>query len=231
MALDAEEKLYQALARAYEVMSDTQLFQSLANDIDRYRRSGDTVPEEPDRTVLLRFRAALRKTTQPAGYLQILVDYYKETKDFRFLETVPDAVIGHTAARIYDALAAMRSGLELIGDEAAVNRVAQHLAQRRDEVETDVDRRALSLLEFLVERRAGDLAHGAGPHVAAAIAALRSAFKGKWAAGEPLLMARFLEAGTTPTEREVPCPDHSPSPQQPTASPWGPMGAAKHPSP
>src|SRR5262249_55575384 len=55
-----------------------------------------------------------------------------------------------------------------------------------------VDRRALDLLECLIERRATELKNQPGPHAKAALAALQSAFKGEWLSGEPRLMADFL---------------------------------------
>ncbi len=200
MALDAQAQHTTALERAYEVMNDWQIHQSLRRELGRYTRTGESIPEELDQTVFMRFRAALRKTGRPRDHLRLLKEYYEATKDFRLLEAIPDAVIGQTAAKIYDFLGHLRAGLSLIGDEATINRMARCLAERRTAVKTDVDRRALNLLEYLIERRACDQTHGAGQHLTAAHAAIQKAFKGAWAPGEPVLMARFLEAAVTVVE-------------------------------
>src|SRR6185312_734450 len=75
---------------------------------------------------------------------------------------------------------------------AAVDELAAHLAKLRQHAQTPVDRRALDLLECLIQRRAAELKNQAGPHAKAALAALQRAFKGEWSPGEPRLMADFL---------------------------------------
>ncbi|MGE5193141.1 MAG: tetratricopeptide repeat protein, partial [Deltaproteobacteria bacterium] len=51
---------------------------------------------------------------------------------------------------------------------------------------------ALDMLEVQVERRAAEVQNQAGPHVAAALAALQRADKHEWSEGEQRLMADFL---------------------------------------
>jgi predicted Zn-dependent protease len=148
---------------------------------------------------MLRFRAVLRTAGRPGRHLGLLRAYYETTKDFRLLEALPSAVLGQTAAKIYDFLGDVRQAVELVGDEAVIDRIAKHLAARQADAASDVDRRALHLLAFMVERRAADQAQGAGPHLDRALAALDAACTGDWAPGEPVLAARFLEsAGALP---------------------------------
>ncbi|MBN1418812.1 MAG: hypothetical protein JXP34_08550, partial [Planctomycetes bacterium] len=192
MALDEKAKNRAARIRTYQVTDEWQVRASLQHDLQKYRREGDAVPEELDEDVLFRFAAVLRKSTQPRPHMEVLREYYETTKDFRLLECLPEAVIGQTAGKIYDFLRTAGDVIALIGDEATADRLEKHLAEMREKAQTDVDRRALFLLESLVEGRAADQANGAGPHADAALAALKAAFKGEWADGERVLMARYL---------------------------------------
>ncbi len=108
------------------------------------------------------------------------------------LTGLADAVVGHTAEKVYPFLSGMKMLLTEVGDEATVDELAAHLTKLRQRVQTTVDRRALDLLECLIQRRATELKSQPGPHAEAALAALQRAFKGEWSPGEPRLMADFL---------------------------------------
>lgn len=192
MALDNKAAHQEALIGRYNVVSEYQIRRLLDNALNRYRRRGKHIPEELDEEELRRFRALFRKATRPSRYTYILQQYYRETKDFRLLETLPEAIIGQSAAKIYDLLGNLKHVLELIGDEATCDRIQAQLVNERKRAKSAVDLRGLHLLEFLVERRAADQAHGKGPHVAAALTALKAAFKPAWQDGEQELMAKLL---------------------------------------
>jgi len=68
----------------------------------------------------------------------------------------------------------------------------QRIGEVRNRAESEVDQRALDLLEALVKRRASEVLNQPGPHVDAALAALQRAFQRDWTEGEPRLMADFL---------------------------------------
>ena len=103
-----------------------------------------------------------------------------------------DAVIGHTAGKVYPFLQGMRSVLEEVRDEATADQIIQQIKAVRGRAKTVVDQRALDLLEALVERRAAEVQNQPGPHVNNALAAMQRAFKGTWSVGEPRLMVDLL---------------------------------------
>lgn len=191
-ALDAREKHREAKIRVYMKSNEWQVAESLRRELGRYRRQGEEIPEELGEDVLLRFAAILRKASHPQNHTYLLRQYYEATKDFRLLETMPEAILGQTAAKIYPFLGSLDQVIRLIEDEATVDRIESHIRKLREGKRSAVDQRALFLLEFLVERRAADQAHGTGPHVAAALAALRGALREEYREGEPVLMAGFL---------------------------------------
>ena len=79
-----------------------------------------------------------------------------------------------------------------VRDEATADSIVERLAEVRQRAATPVDRRALDLLEVLVERRAAELINQPGPHADKALAALKRAFQREWSPGEKRLMADLL---------------------------------------
>ena len=153
---------------------------------------GGHPPTQVDQEVLFQFAALFEKSSNPRNHLDLLRQYYQLTRDFRLLTGLADAVVGHTAGGVYPLLSQVRPVLAEIGDEATVDELVSHLAKVRARAKTDVDRRALDLLEMQVQRRAAELKNQGGPHGDAALAALQRAFKGEWSPGEPRLMADLL---------------------------------------
>jgi Flp pilus assembly protein TadD len=128
----------------------------------------------------------------PQRYLDQLQQFYQASHDFRLLARLPDAVIGHTAERVYPFVQGMQSVLEDVRDEATADEIVKRIAEVRPRAKTAVDQRALDLLEALVERRAAEVQNQPGPHRDKALTAMQRAFKGEWSQGEPRLMADFL---------------------------------------
>src|SRR5262249_3216491 len=118
--------------------------------------------------------------------------FYQASHDFRLLSGLPDAVIGHSAGRIYPFVEGMNDVLGEVRDEATADEIVKRIAEVRPRAKTDVAKRALDLLEVLVERRAAEVVNQPGPHREKARAALVRASKGEWSPGEPRLMADFL---------------------------------------
>ncbi|MDZ7617362.1 MAG: hypothetical protein U1E05_10170, partial [Patescibacteria group bacterium] len=79
-----------------------------------------------------------------------------------------------------------------VREEATVDQIVEHLTVVRRRAQTDVDRRALDLLELIIERRAGELLNQPGPHGEKALAAMRRAMSTDWTPGEPRLAANLL---------------------------------------
>ena len=78
-------------------------------------------------------------------------------------------------------------------NEATADQILERLVEVRDSAETPIDRRALDLLEALVERKASEVLNEPGPHIDAAVIALKRAFERDWANGEIVQMANFLD--------------------------------------
>ena len=150
------------------------------------------MPSQLDKDVLRVFAAVFAKAQSPQNYLRQLREFYQATHDFRLLAGLADAVVGHTAGQVYPFLQQMGTVLSEVRDEATADSIVEHLAEVRSQAKTEVNRRALDLLELLVERRAAELLNQPGPHIERALAAMQQAFKGTWTAGEPRLMADFL---------------------------------------
>jgi Vault protein inter-alpha-trypsin domain/von Willebrand factor type A domain len=193
-ALDQPERARDARIRGWETVEEWQLNQLVQVDIQDQSRTGDEPPPELDPDVPLRLSALLRKAAEPQYQLWNLRQLYGATRDFRLLECVPEGVLGHTAQGIYGFLQASGELFALIQEEATIDRLQAHLEQLRAGERTDVDRRALFLLEFAMLRVAADQAQGTERHAAGALAALSAGRKIAWSEAEPGLMARFLAA-------------------------------------
>jgi hypothetical protein len=203
----------------YAVLGDWYL---LADQQDRYRRakievfmakpeyrinnwltgkrqpwnvSDVSLPSELDEEVLYAFQALFEKSNQPENYLQQLVEFYRACGDFRLLQVLPDALLGRTSQQIYPFLMRLQDKvLNEVRDEAVVGKILDRIAVLRSTSESDLDLRALGLLEAIVERKAAELLDQPTPHVKAAIAALQLAFEREWADGEVRQMANLLES-------------------------------------
>jgi tetratricopeptide (TPR) repeat protein len=201
LAANRREQYERASVAAYRTTDEWYLHQMLSIPLRPWQVGDGHLPTEVDREVLFQFAALLEKSSNPQQHLALLGQWYQLTRDFRLLAGLADAVVGHTVAGVYLFLSATGPVLAEIGDEATVDELSTHLAKVRGRAKTEVDRRALDLLEMLVRRRAAELKNQAGSHAEAALAALRRAFKGDWAPGEPRLMADLLAGlGAIPQE-------------------------------
>ena len=154
--------------------------------------NGDAPRRELDADVPRAFVALLEKSSDPQQHLELLRQFYQATHDFRLLAALADAMIGHTAGEVYPFLAELHPLLEEAEDEAAVDSIVQRIAEVRRRTETEIDRRALDLLELAVECRAAELKDQPGPHAERALAAFRRTRRRQWSPGEPRLMSDLL---------------------------------------
>ena len=192
MVLDRRGDYERVMVDVFTVTGEDQLRNWLSRRRQQWQSRRDGTPGQLDERVLFAFRALLRKSNMPQNNLSHLQQFYKVSQDFRLLEGLPETVIGHTAAGVYPYLSGMRSVLTEVRDEATADEILARLIKVRDRAKTPVDRRALDLLEALVERRGAELHNQPGPHTAAALAAMRRAFEHEWAPGERELMADYL---------------------------------------
>ncbi|MBT6154013.1 MAG: hypothetical protein HOL01_17015 [Planctomycetaceae bacterium] len=161
-----------------------------------YGYNNRPVPTELDENVLFAFRALFEKSPNPRAYLSTLRQSYTACRDFRLLRMVPDGVLGRTPQQVYPFLVELHSGLlREVRNEATADEIVSRVKELRANRElTVIDKRALDLLECLVERRSAEVINQPGPHADAAVAALKRAFKHKLADGEIRQMASFLDS-------------------------------------
>ena len=153
------------------------------------RRRGNSILRIP-----LAFSALLEKANDVQNHLDLLQSFYAATHDFRLLAALANAMVGQTAGKVYPLLQGLGGALAEVRDEATADSLVDEIARLRGRAKTDVDRRALDLLEMQVERRAAELQNQPGPHRDRALAALVRSWKGQWSPGEPRLMADLLAA-------------------------------------
>jgi len=197
MAVGRREDYRRAMIAVYKTVEDWRLNNWLWRKLEPWRRHGgdrpgSPMPAELDKEVLLAFAALLEKSSQPQQYFWQLREYYGQTRDFRLLAGLADAMVGHTAGRVYPMLEQTGTVLAEVQDEATADALVEQIDQVRKRAKTAVDERALDLLEVLVQRRAAELKNQPGPHAERALAALRRAFKRQWSPGEQRLMADVL---------------------------------------
>ena len=192
MVNDQKQKHERALIEAFKWTEEWQLRQWLAQKLRPWQRRDVAPPSELDKDVLRIFAALFEKAGHPQNYEWQLRQFYQATRDFRLLGVLADAVVGHTAGRVYPFLQSIRSILGEIRDEATADSVVEHVAEARQRAKSAVDHRALDLLEVLIERRSCEVLNQPGPHTDRALAALKRAFQREWSEGEPRLMADLL---------------------------------------
>ncbi len=203
MVVDRREDYEQALIAVYKTMDEWRISNALSQKLRRWQRSKGELPGELDKNVLRMFAALLQKSNHPANHLGQLRQFYQATHDFRLLKSVAEGVIGHTAGRVYPYLNRMTSVLNEVRDEATADSIVDHIEKIRPRAKTEIDRRALDLLELLVERRGAEIKNQPGPHLKKALAAMLRAFKREWSPGEPRLMADFLANLGTISQKEL----------------------------
>ncbi len=194
MVLDKKEKREEALLAALMTAEEYQIQNMIQQQLQPWRQTDPPPPTELDANVLRGFAALFRKSGYPQNYLHLLREFYQTSRDWRLPAGLADAVIGQTAGRVYPFLQGMDTVFSEIREEAAVDSIVERIAAVRKKAASDVDRRALDLLEVLAERRAAEMLNQPGPHAKKALAALRRAFDGQWTPGEKRLMADFLAA-------------------------------------
>ncbi|HET6425467.1 MAG TPA: hypothetical protein VFG20_17395, partial [Planctomycetaceae bacterium] len=158
----------------------------------RWTRTDIPLPSELDENTLLIYRALFRKSANPENYLYSLREHYTACRDFRLLQMVPEAMLGRTPQQVYNFIQNLSGVLHELRNEATADEIIATIAKLRTPERTPTDLRALDLLEALVERQSSEVLNQPGPHVDAALAALKRAFDRDWQPGEPVAMANFL---------------------------------------
>jgi hypothetical protein len=203
MAVDRRDAYDQARRDSFKVLDESRLSRWLDGKLRPWRNAQQPPPRELDVEILYAFTPLFEKAVHPVNYLYQLQQFYSATHDFRLLAGLGDAVLGHTAGQVYPLLQRMSGVLGEVRDEATADSIIESIVAARGRAKTEVDRRALDLLELLVERRAAEIQNQPGPHVQRALTAMRRAWKHEWSSGEPRLMAELLASLGTPAQKPL----------------------------
>ncbi len=184
-----------AKVESFHVMQEYEIRNWINQRLNPWQRSDINLPSELDERVLFAFKAVFKKSQNPQNFIYQLKYFYQACRDFRLLQVVPDIVVGRTPQQVYSVLKNLHTNLFTeIRDEATADEIISRIKTLQKSAETAIDRRALDLLEAMVERKSSELLNQPGPHVDAAVAALKRAFDRDWADGEARQMADFLQA-------------------------------------
>ncbi|MGZ0162967.1 MAG: VIT domain-containing protein [Planctomycetales bacterium] len=195
LVADRRSDFERAKVESFQVTQEHVINNWIQQRLYPWQRSDTTLPSELDERVLFAFKALFRKSQHPENYIYQLKYFYQACRDFRLLQVVPDIVIGRTPQRVYSVLKSLQTNLLVeVRDEATADEIIARIKTLQAIAELDVDRRALELLESMLERKSAELLNQPGPHVDAAVAALKRAFEHEWADGETRQMADFLQS-------------------------------------
>jgi hypothetical protein len=195
LARDEKAKYKRARVEALKATQENQLSNFVRQGRYRWNRSDQPLPSELDEQVLFAFQALFEKSSSPGNYLYELKEFYRASRDFRLLQMIPDSVVGRTPQQVYSFLGQLwRTVLEEIRKEATADEILARIEELRKGELTTIDLRALDLLEALIERQSADVLNQPGPHIQAAVEALKRAFERDWADGEGRQMAQLLHS-------------------------------------
>jgi Tfp pilus assembly protein PilF len=193
-ALGRKEDAARAKLSAWVALDENQLGNLLNQARWKMQAHGEGNTTVVDDDVPDQLIALMRKAQWPANWAWQLQNLYAATKDFRLLQCLPEAVLGHTVQGIYPFLQTVASFDKLVDEEATVDRILAHLAVVAPRAKTATDQRALALLQFIAQYKAAAQKNGGGPHAEAALVALKGAFARDWADGEARLYAALLQS-------------------------------------
>ena len=195
LARDRKEDFKRAKVESLKAVQEYQLSNFVRQRSYRWQDRSEPLPSELDEQVLFAFQALFEKSNNPGNYLYQLGEFYQACRDFRLLNMLPDSVIGRTPQQVYDFLGRLRTtALAEVRKESTADEILARIEELRQRDLTTIDLRALDLLEALVERQSAEVLNQPGPHIEAAVAAVKRAFDREWADGEGRQMAQLLDS-------------------------------------
>jgi len=193
LALGRRDDYRRSLDEMFAVMGPSQAQQWLYRMSDDKARGGAL--SDDDAAALAK---ALIRSDQGRQGLGDVLRRYALSRDPRIWDFVADGVLGQAAdavARYVNEVEAAFSGGS--GDEAAADAVYRRCAELRQTALSQADRRRLDMLELAVASQSAALKDQPGPHVAAALDALRRLSAAPLSAAERRslvnLLARFRD--------------------------------------
>jgi tetratricopeptide (TPR) repeat protein len=192
LVLGEKKKRDDALVKWLMTFEEWGLNSWLQNQIYALQAAGEGAAGDLDPNIIQAFAALFRKSQYPSNYTWMLGEYIRHSRDWRLYGCLGEGMIGHTVQQVYPFLQGLYYVLEEIRDEASADAALEQIASLHKKVKSDPDKRALDLLEMIVEIKAASVLNSPEGHAKAAVAAMRRASKGKWQKGEEVLMAELL---------------------------------------
>jgi predicted Zn-dependent protease len=194
LATNRRDEYEKARMAAYKLLPEQNMNSIFWGLRSRWLRTDLPLPSQLDENTLFALRALFEKSANPENYFGELRDLYAACRDFRLLDMLPDAVLGRSPQQIYSFLEGMQSNvLTEMRNEATADEILGRVRKLRERTLTSTDKRALDLMVAVVERRASEVLNQPQPHVEACLAAMKRAFDRPVTAGEPVLIAGFLQ--------------------------------------
>ena len=194
LVTDRQDDYREARVESFMANREWEISDWIRQQRQPWSRTDVPLPTELDKNVLFAFQALFKKSNQPGNYLRELRDFYTACRDFRLLKMVPDSVVGRTPQQVYHFLGSLdRTLLDELRNEATADEIMQRLVEVRSTAKSPIDKRACDLLEAMIECRSAQVLNQPGPHIDAAMTALKRAFERDWADGEVVQMAAFLD--------------------------------------
>ncbi len=204
LVADRREKHRQAKIEAFKSMEEHHILTWIRSKRRPWNRRDVPLPTELDEDVLFAFQALFEKSNQPQNYVHELREFYTACRDFRLLKMIPDSLTGRTPQQIYPYLKSLKTNLlHELRNEATADSIVERINSIRAHYESAIDRRAFDLFEALIQQQSAQVLNQPGPHIAAAVAALRRAFEHEWQDGEIRQMADLLAALGTIQQTEL----------------------------
>jgi predicted Zn-dependent protease len=191
-ALKQDAEYHRSLAAAWRQLDEWRLRDLVRQQLRPWQNTSGPSPGALDPQLFDILTALFAKAQSPHHHVSHVRELYEASRDFRLLAALAEAVVGQSAGKVYPFLVQLDRTLDVVDREATAGELLASIAQVRERAATPVDRRALDLLEMLVERRAAELLNQPGPHVERAAGALSRAMQHEWTAGEAREMARML---------------------------------------
>jgi hypothetical protein len=191
-ALKQDAEYHQSLVAAWRQLDEWQLRDMVRQQLRPWQNTSGPSPGALDPQLFDVLTALFAKSQSPHEHISHVRELYEASRDFRLLTALAEAVVGQSAGQVYPFLVQLDRTLDVVDREATARELLASIAQVRERAATAVDRRALDLLEMLVERRAAELLNQPGPHVERAAGALSRAMQHEWTAGEAREMAQML---------------------------------------
>jgi len=194
LVLDKKDEYNKARIDAWSLMPEHQLRTIIWGQQRQWRQRNGSAPFILTDETFDQLSALFKKSLTPQNHLYMLSDFYRANRDFRLFRCLTDSMSGMSQQQVYPYLKEIVRVCSHINEEATVESVVDEINKLRGSAKTNLDRRALDLLELVVARRAAEVLDQPQGWQHKALSALKRPFNHSWQNGEQRLMAEFLSS-------------------------------------